>query len=317
MRSLYLWGILFFVVVIVACTTSTKDSDIIRISSKQGQYQTPRWSLDGTQILFQFRPQGSIEQQFVLLNSDGTNWSTLPIPPDSIPNSSSPHWIQPDEIVYVRRDPLSTWNNTRASVALFSLSQKMDEELISDRNAIIGLCSNMGEQFIAFIENTNSNILDGRYILKAYFIENKEIKNILIPNAGDSIVAIVCSHEGGKIAVAIGRVNAMRVEIIDIKTNERIVLFSPKQLNLDSLVWSHDDEWIAVRTFGDTPETKYQAMITLVRTDGSEIIKLDLPSHIFPVDFDWSPVDNRLVVTSLDGVGKYSMHVINLSRWLD
>lgn len=75
--------------------------------------------------------------------------------------------------------------------------------------------------------------------------------------------------------------------------------------------------WIALRSFGGTPDTKYQAYIVLVSVDGSEVITVDLSPSIFPVDLDWSPIDNRMIVTSLDGIGKYSMHLVDMSLWLN
>ena len=105
--------------------------------------------------------------------------------------------------------------------------------------------------------------------------------------------------------------------VIDVVTGETTTLLPQMARGIESPTWSPDNEWIAIKVFGDTPETRYQATILLVSTDGSQqAIEIDAVGSVFPIDIDWS-LDNWLVVSSLDGVGKKTIHTLDLSPWLE
>ncbi|MBK9053736.1 MAG: hypothetical protein IPL78_23385 [Chloroflexi bacterium] len=231
--------------------------------------------------------------------------------------SSSPYEWQDLEVAYIRKDFSPSWDQAFSSIVIYSLDTNIEQELLEERGFISSACWNRSREFVAYVKKRSNSMLDEQTTVWVYFMDTNETKSLLVPDSQESFADIACNHQGDKIAVTIGSKDDDRVEIVDVNTGERTIVYAPVETNFDNLTWSNDDRWIAIRTFGDTAETKYQASIALVSIDGSEVIPVDLSPTIFPVELDWSPIDNRLVVTSLDGIGKYSMYVVNLSSWLE
>lgn len=317
MRVFWILCSLFLIIGLFGCSVVEENSFVQRISSEAGKYDSPQWSTDGTRILFQFTPRGTIDSEFVSINPDGSDWSPIPIPSESIGVSSTPYWWQDSELAYIRKDFSPSWDQRFNSIVIFSLDTGVEKELLVDRGFISSACWNQSREFVAYVEKRSHSMLDEKTTVWVHFMSTNETKALLVPDPQESFADVACNHQGDKIAVTIGGKDDDRVEIVDVNTGERTVVYAPKATSLDRLTWSGDDRWIAVRTFGSTPNTKYQAYIALVMVDGSEVITVDLSPAIFPVDLDWSSKDNRIVVTSLDGIGKSSMYIVDMSFWLD
>lgn len=94
MHVLWIFFSLFLTIGLLGCSFAEENSTVQRISSEAGRYESPQWSSDGTRILFQFIPKGTIDAEFVSINPDGSNWSSIPISSENIGVSSTPYWWQ-------------------------------------------------------------------------------------------------------------------------------------------------------------------------------------------------------------------------------
>ena len=72
--------------------------------------------------------------------------------------------------------------------------------------------------------------------------------------------------------------------------------------------WSTDDKRLAFRV----TNRDYQSQIALLSLDHPEKVFAVDTRGISPVELSWSPVANKLIVTSLNSLGKDSIYIIDL-----
>lgn len=320
-------------VTVSACTPSIRvvagndgaTYDYLIANIEAGRYSRPKWLSDGQRIIVQFEPKDTRDNMFVILDVSGdqVEWQPLDIPKESIYTTSTPQEWDQENILYVRDEPLSTWEKTYTSLVLFNLNNHSEQVLYSGHD-IDDVCRS--NDSVVFIDSISHDRLKDANVLKAYDVNSQEATVLFDPPASFLLEDLACEEQGSRIAFTMSKYastvataaeakNEHILMLLDRATNETTTLLGPSRWGVENPTWSPSGDWLAVRAFGDNLEYPYQATIKLIPVDGSAPITV-AQDMIFAVDLDWSPIDNRLVVVSLDGVGKYSLHILDLSAWL-
>ncbi|WP_420629418.1 hypothetical protein [Candidatus Leptofilum sp.] len=314
--------LIVLVVFLLSSCISVQNSDfLIKISSRRGTYSHPRWSEDGETILFQFVSNNSSEHQFVTVDSDGGNWNQLEVPSRSDFAIEKPDWWDQDQIAYIFNQPNAAMGIVLESFMIHDLNTGESETVSENHPLIYDTCWDKPNNLIIYLEKISHRLSQEGSSLQVMDFQTNHTTTIVEGAEWFILENLACDFQNGQVAYTFmdisSRPHIHSLIVEDLDSGESKTLIGPIDATIGNLTWSPDGEWLAVQMFGDTPETRYQAGIVLVASDGSEVIEVTgIERRIFPVDLDWSPKNDVLVVTSLDGVGRYSMHLLDLSSWL-
>lgn len=302
------------VVLLTTCAPRALDygSNTSLLTPETDWYSGPEWSPDGESIGF----SDYQDNDYVIDMKTGI-WSSMHIGlPQPVPNSSQMTWYEADSVAYIGwgRSTDSRWLvisdldgiaeiqfETAALVKDFCWS-------IAAGIFVMGLGGTEGPQG-DWIQEYDPEL--GRlqaYLGRLYQVEENEV-----------ITSIDCHPLRDEIAVAIrSDARPMRVERMSLGAAEREVLFEAESgVDLDELSFSPDGEWLAVRTVAGS-SSRLRRGIMLLSTTGEDPIQLDLPwRREGVVDLAWSPTSNQLLVRLIHRVGHYSLHLLDVSPWLE
>lgn len=314
--------IIIFLLSLYSCLSQINSDGLTKISSRRGMYSQPRWSEDGESILFQFVPDKGLEQQFVTVDSDGGNWNQLEVPSRSDFAIEQPDWWDQDQIGYIFNQPNAAMGIALESFMIHDLNTGESETVSENHPLIFDACWDKLNNLIIHLAKISHSLSQAGSSLQVMDLQTNHTTTIVEGAEWFYLENLACDFQNGQVAYTFidisSRPHIFSLIVENIDSGESKTLIGPIDATIGDLTWSPDGEWLAVQMFGDTPETRYQAGIVLVAADGSEIIEVTgIERRIFPLDLDWSPKNDLLVVTSLDGVGKYSMHLLDLSAWLN
>ena len=305
--------VVFFAVGLVSCQPTQNTNWIQNISIPPGSPESLGWSVDGQLILFEFtpRPGPSRNHQIVTMKPDGSDFKVLLETLDGFLISGPQSWCN-NKIGFDRSELLPS--------ASFVISTSLKS---------IDLDGSNEQSVLPAVGYSTQVAWDSKNCRVAFEIKEKDNTRSLMlfdpsNNSKQKLLAlpdkmwfenIEWSRSGEKIVYNIkrdlsDRRNTSQLEIVDLKTNSRQVLTDVSLGSSSHPTWSPDDKQIAFVI----NDEKYQSRIALFNVDDPKTLRiLDAP-NIFPVDLAWSPVADKLVVISLNGIGEYSVHVIDLAK---
>lgn len=309
------WPVLASALLILsACTAIATDygGRTTLLTDATGWYSEPLWSPDGTLISF-----SDFEGNETIMNLDSGTLTTMALGrPEPVERIGPTVWYEPDAIGY------GGWSRSAAGSWFVTSDLQGDAEVVFGTEAsILKLCWNSGAQKFIMSLGAPGDIYGtwlqeydpelGRlqaYLGRLYQVEENEV-----------ITSIDCHPLRDEIAVAIrSDARPMRVERMSLGAAEREVLFEAESgVDLDELSFSPDGEWLAVRTVAGS-SSRLRRGIMLLSTTGEDPIQLDLPwRREGVVDLAWSPTSNQLLVRLIHRVGHYSLHLLDVSPWLE
>ncbi|MCA9920303.1 MAG: hypothetical protein KC445_20245 [Anaerolineales bacterium] len=272
--------------------------------------------------MFQFDPAKGLEHQFIIIDSDGGNWNQLEVPSRNDFDIRNPDWWDQEQVAYIFDQPNAAMMTALESFMIHDLNTGESETVSENHPLIFDACWDKPNNLIIYLEKISHSLLQEGSSLQVMDLQTNHTTTIVEGADWFYLENLACDFQNRLVAYTFidisSRPHIYSLIVEDLDSGESKTLIGPIDATIGDLTWSPDGEWLAVQMFGDTLETRYQAGIVLVAVDGSEIIEVTgIERRIFPLDLDWSLKNDVLVVTSLDGVGKYSMHLLDLSAWLN
>lgn len=279
-------------------------------------YRDLAWSPDGERISFVLKPN----TQFVLLDLKDGNEISLPVEIEGISGPSTLHWPTDNEISYSLsfREPSG---RPISELSLLDIEQG-ESRLLFSGERIFKACWSRAAQAYIFVARRPASSDQSYYgnTLLIYDPQDETLASLFRAPLDRSIIDISCEQSQGLVAIVVGGTGSARsvysLFVLDIENPTSETVWETSQMRFDSPTWSPTGDWIAVRSLEGRPGSPLPG-IMLISADGNETQVVMGPNSSFsPVEVAWSPIDNRLLFTTGQGLGGYALYMLDLTPLL-
>ena len=301
-----------FVVGLANCSRGADRYGVQNVPVPTGAFASPSWSADGQFVVLQFNPKSASvrNNQIVMMNQDGSNFRMLieTVGYDLL-ISSPESWC--NNKIGFQRSELLPYGSFPISSTLKSINfDGSNEQTVLDAVGEVTLAAWGSRKCRVAFETKDTS---GLSHLMIFDPSSKLTQEVLVLPKNMWFEDIEWSRSGEKIAYTVvqklsNRNDISHLEVLDINTNARQILTDDSIGITSNPTWSTDDKRLAFRV----TNRDYQSQIALLSLDHPEKVFAVDTRGISPVELSWSPVANKLIVTSLNSLGKDSIYIIDL-----
>ena len=223
--------ILLMLLAISSCLVNEEAYHLV--SQNKGQYDDVTWSPDGDKILVE------LEDQFAVLNLNGTDERILPISLDDISGPSTLHWLSETNIAFSLSFREESGDRI-SNLMVYDLNQNKEQMLLST-NRIYEACWSQTEQVFVLVmrKPVDSDFHAYGNVLSAYNPQSNELSLLLEARRGRNIIDIECDPNNSMAAFVelegdLGD-DTHRLIIIDILTKKQQIPFERSDIQFVSI----------------------------------------------------------------------------------